>query len=191
MIASVRGTVQQVGPDYLVLEVGGVGLRIATPLTVIQDVPVAGIELFLHTFLVVREDALTLYGFSSVEERETFELFNQVPGVGPRLALAMLSHLSLDQLRASIVENRPEALSQVPGIGKKKAEKIIFELRDKLEAPPGVLDLPIGIDGELLGVLSSLGYSAAESRAAIQSLPAEAPGELEERIRLALQYFTS
>ncbi len=189
MIASVRGIVQSIGEDQLLLEVGGVGLRISVPLSVIEDAPAPGRSLFLHTYLAVREDALNLYGFSSLEEREAFELLIQVSGVGPRLALAILSHLSLDMLRNAISSNQPEALVLVPGIGQKSAERIVFHLKDRLAPMLEPAGEPSEADSEVLTVLMALGYSMHEAQAALQALSPDAPEDVEERIRLALQHF--
>jgi Holliday junction DNA helicase RuvA len=127
LIASLRGILLSLGDKELVLEVGGVGLQLAVPLSVVERAPAIGQPMFLHTELIVREDSLRLVGFSTTEERETFDLLLQVSGIGPRLALAILSHLSLEALRGPWPQSAG-ALSQVPGIGRKTAEKIIFQL---------------------------------------------------------------
>ena len=189
MIASLRGVVQSIGDDQLLIEVGGVGLRVSVPLSVIDNAPAPGRPLFLHTYLAVREDALNLYGFLSQEEREAFELLIQVSGVGPRLALAILSHLSLDMLRNAIGTNQPEALILVPGIGQKSAERIIFHLRDRLAPVLEPIGEPSEADAEVLTVLTALGYSMQEAQTALQALSPDAPEDVEERIRLALQHF--
>jgi Holliday junction DNA helicase RuvA len=175
--------------DHLVLEVGGVGLQVAVPNSVLDQVPGVGKVMFLHTHLAVREDALQLYGFSSAEQREFFFQLLKVSGVGPRLALAMLSTLSPDALRSAVVNDQPEILSEVPGIGKKTAEKIIFYLKDRL-APSAREAIALSEhDTEVLGVLTTLGYNLVEAQEAIRAIPGEAPEDVEERVRLALQYF--
>lgn len=190
MIASLRGIVQHMGTGELVLEVGGVGLRLAVPASVLEAAPAIGQPLFLHTRLIVREEALSLYGFGSTEERELFDLLMQVNGIGPRLALAALSHLSPDGIRAAVAQDLPEVLSKVPGIGRKTAEKIIFHLKDRLAAPSGPGVEGLEADSDVLGVLTTLGYNLVEAQAAVQAIPAGSPPDVESRVRLALQYFT-
>ena len=136
MIASVRGAVRHVGLDRVVVEVGGVGMLLhTTPAT--ASALHLGQEALLATTLVVREDSLTLYAFGSDDERDIFEQVQTVSGVGPRLALAMLSVLAPDRLRAAISGGDIAALTTVPGIGKKGAERMVLELRDKIGALPG------------------------------------------------------
>jgi Holliday junction DNA helicase RuvA len=189
VIASLRGVLQQIGDGELILEVGGVGLRVAVPRLVLQEAPKVGQPMFLLTSLVVRESSLSLYGFSSAEQREIFELLLQVSGVGPRLALAVLSHLSPELLRSAVVNNQPDALATVPGIGRKTAEKIIFHLKDRLEVPIIGVGVPSELDTEVLAVLTTLGYSLVEAQAALQSVPSDSPEDIETRVKLALTYF--
>ncbi|HLF01046.1 MAG TPA: Holliday junction branch migration protein RuvA [Anaerolineales bacterium] len=191
MISSLRGLIQQTSPDSLVVDVGGVGLKVFVPTSVFEHVDGVGKMVFLHTHLIVREDALTLYGFASEEQRSLFETLLGVQGVGPKLALAVLSFVSPDNLRRAVGQEQPELLDRVPGVGKKTAEKIVFHLKDKFG--PG---LPLGatvpitdLDTDVLGALTALGYSVVESQAALQSIPKDAPKDVEERVRLALQYF--
>lgn len=191
MISSLRGLVQHVDADFVILEVGGVGLKVFVPSGVFEQIDGAGKMVFLHTHLIVREDALTLYGFATVEQRALFETLLGVNGVGPKLALAVLSYVSPDNLRRAVGQEQPEVLDRVPGVGKKTAEKIVFHLKDKFG--PG---LPLGatipitdLDTDVLGALTALGYSVVESQAALQSIPKDAPKDVEERVRLALQYF--
>ncbi len=189
MISSLRGIVQAVTEDSLVLEVGGVGLHVAAPSSVIERVAGIGKPLFLHTYLIVRQDALRLFGFSSLEERGIFLELLQVTGIGPRIALAVLSTLSIDSLRQAVTGNQVEALVRVPGIGKKTAEKIIFHLKDRI-APLATAGSGVGQpDNEVLSVLTALGYSMVEAQSAVQSLEVGSNDDVEERIKLALQYF--
>jgi len=191
MIRSIRGMVLHIGDGELTLEVGGIGLRIATTETVHAAAPEVGKPFFLHTYLVVREDELSLYGFQSAEERGLFEVLIGVSGVGPKLAMSILSNISADILRSAVANNQPEVLSRVPGIGKKTGEKIIFHLKDILTGPSIEIHVPSDVDTEVLGVLTGLGYSLVESQTAVQSIPDDADEDLEERVRLALQYFSS
>ena len=195
MIASLRGTVLHVQqPSFLVVEVGGVGFKVFAPASVFDELDGLGRNVFLHTYLMVREDALNLYGFSTEEQRSLFELLLTVQGVGPRLALAVLSTLSLDVLRHAVAQDQAEVLDRVPGVGRKTAEKIVFALKDKLGAGAGLgaLSSPVSdMDTEVIGALTALGYSVVEAQAALQSIPKGRGQDVEDRIRLALQYFST
>lgn len=190
MIASVRGTVEASGADYVIIVANGVGYQIFTTSTVATSA-VEGSDLHLHTVLIVREDAMTLFGFPSLHERDLFNLITSVSGIGPRLGLAILSHLSIDRLRQAVLNKQPELLTRVPGIGKKSAEKIVFELRDKLRgtgaaAPAGDA---IEVDADVMEALLTFGYNQSEAQAAIAAIPADTAHEFEERMRAALAYF--
>jgi holliday junction DNA helicase RuvA len=190
LIASIEGKVTAKGKDYVVVTTGGIGYKVFVPFQTIERVDSAG-EAFLNTVLIVREDSLTLFGFATTAERELFEILLTVNGVGPKLALAILSNLSLDNLRNAIVGDRPEILTRVPGIGKKTAQKVLIELKDKLKlgldtAPVAAFD---DINSDVLDALVVLGYSIVEAQTAIQSLQSDAPRTVEDRVRLALQYF--
>jgi holliday junction DNA helicase RuvA len=137
----------------------------------------------------VREDSLTLYGFISDYERDMFDTLLKVSGVGPKLAIQILSNISLDNLRQAVATERAELLTRVPGIGQKTAKKILLELKDKL--PTGLDALPSGgfddINSDVLDALVVLGFSIVEAQSAIQALPPNAPNDVQERIRLCLQ----
>jgi len=189
MIGTLRGMLQKVGEDELVLDVGGVGFIVSVPTSVLDDLPGIGKSFFLYTRLLVREDSLRLYGFSDPEQRELFDLLLQVAGVGPRLGLSILSRLSPEVIRNAVAQDQPEVLAQVSGIGHKTGQKIIFHLKDRLAVPVMGLDVGRPSDSEVLDVLTALGYSLVEAQAAVQSIPDSAPEDLEERVRIALQYF--
>ncbi len=191
MIASIQGQIAHQGTDHLIVLVGGVGIRVLVPRTVFDHIDGAGHNVFLFTHLVVREDALVLYGFAEEEERQAFETLITLSGIGPKLALAILSTLTLSQLRHAVLHGEPELLTRVPGIGKKTAEKIVFELKDRLipAGPPELAGL-YEVDSDVLDALIALGYSVVEAQAAVQSIPRDAPQDLEERVRLALGYFS-
>jgi holliday junction DNA helicase RuvA len=191
MIATLRGEIVQIEDNAFIVEVGGVGLRVYVPAPVRQRMK-AGDGIVLYTYLVVREDALQLYGFETQAERDLFTLLLGVDGVGPRLSLAVLSTLTLESVQRAVIAEDSEVLSRVPGVGKKTAQKIILYLHDRLK-PAGGLEKLAALsdkDGEVLAALTSLGYSVIEAQTAIQSLPADAPEGVEDRLRLALQYFT-
>lgn len=183
------------GADYAVIEAGGVGFQVWAPRNVLQSLPPVGEEARLHTYLLVREDALLLYGFSSLAERGFFELLLSVTGVGPRVALSLMSATTLDQLQIAIASENAALLAQAPGVGKKMAARLILELKGKVDlgavAPALANTAPAAAHAniEVQEVLQSLGYSAAEAQAAVAALPSDAPPELEERLRLALRYF--
>ncbi len=191
MIASLQGKVQSIGEDQVVLEVGGVGLRVSVPMARLPKTPRVGESLFLFTHLVVREDSLDLYGFADAEGRHLFDMLMGVNGVGPRLALATLAHLSPDVIRRSVARDQPEVLTKVPGIGRKTGEKIVFDLKDRLGEEGFDVEPPSELDSEVVSVLTGLGYNLVEAQSAVQSIPDEAPESIEERVRLALRYFAS
>jgi len=190
MISSLRGILTAVEDDELVLDVGGVGFSVAVSGSVLRELVPAGREQFLYTYLVVREDALQLYGFVSREERKLFLQLLEVSGVGPRTALAALSAMEADILRQAIAANQPEVLARVPGIGRKTAERIIFQLRDKIGAvgQGGSISFE---DGDVVAALRSLGYSLVEAQVAAQAVPDDEGLGAEEKIRLALQALAS
>jgi Holliday junction DNA helicase RuvA len=190
MIATLRGEIAQVEENALVLEVGGVGLRVFVPAP-LRTRSKAGEVLMLYTHLVVREDALTLYGFESQAERELFNTLLGVDGVGPKAALSVLSTLTLDAVQRAVFAEETEILNRVPGIGKKTAQKMAIHLKDKLKPTDALASVAAMTDrdGEVLAALTALGYSVVEAQAAIQALPKDAPEDTEERLRMALQYF--
>ncbi len=191
MIDMLSGQVAALGDDYVVLLVGGVGLRVYVPRTVFDTVSGRGQALTLYTHLVVREDALLLYGFPDEEERSLFETLITVSGVGPRLAVSILGALSVEHLHNAVASESPEILTRVPGIGKKLAQKLVFELKDKLKTTlPGGLAAISDVDTDVLATLTALGYSVVEAQAAVQSIPRDAPDDVETRVRLALEYFS-
>jgi Holliday junction DNA helicase RuvA len=190
MISTLRGEISQIEENALILEVGGVGLRVFVPAPLRTRTRV-GEVLLLHTHLVVREDALTLYGFESRAERELFNILLGVDGVGPKVALSVLSTMTIDSIQRAVFAEEPEVLSRVPGVGKKTAQKMALHLKDKLKPMDALATVAAMTDrdSEVLAALTALGYSVVEAQAAIQSLPREAPEDTEERLRMALQYF--
>ncbi len=196
MIRTVRGAVVGLGKDYLVLDVGGasggIGLKIHAPTPTLAQVN-SGQELRLHTYLQVREDALTLFGFTDEEELEIFELLLGVNGVGPKVALSTLSTLTPDALRLALANDEPAVIARVPGIGKRTAQKIVLELKDKVEASGDGLQALASasdVDTEVIEALIALGYSVVEAQRAVQKLPKDA-ATVEERLRLALSQFNT
>ncbi|MCA1954943.1 MAG: Holliday junction branch migration protein RuvA [Anaerolinea sp.] len=191
MIAALEGQIAATLEDGLLVMVGGIGLHVHTP-AALRLQAVAGQRILLHTHLVVREDLLALYGFETVTERDTFVLLLGVEGIGPRLGLAVLSTLSVDAIRRAVFHEQAEVFARVPGIGKKTAAKILLHLQGKLGSS-SELGLVTGLpdaDTEVLEALTALGYSVVEAQAAIQSIPRDAPADVDVRLRLALQYFS-
>ncbi|MFN2151660.1 MAG: Holliday junction branch migration protein RuvA [Anaerolineales bacterium] len=192
MIASLHGRATDKGSDYVILEIGGVGFQVFVPSPQIEEIRI-GETVFLHTYLVVREDSLTLCGFSTAEEREFFNLLLGVSGVGPRIALATLSTLNPDAIRRAVFSEQPEIFTRVPGIGKKGAQKIALHLQDRIQAVDGLEPMAAmdDVDTQVLEALVALGYSIVEAQAALQTIHRDAPDDIEIRIRLALQYFSA
>jgi Holliday junction DNA helicase RuvA len=190
MIATLRGEITQIEDTALILEVGGVGLRVFAPAPLRTRLKVGDVA-FIYTHLVVREDALTLYGFESQADRDLFNLLLGVDGVGPKVALSVLSTLTLDAVQRAIFAEEADLLSRVPGVGKKTAQKIALHLKDKLKPSDALAHVAAmtDFDSEVLAALTALGYSVVEAQAAIQSLPKDAPTDVEERLRMTLGYF--
>jgi len=189
MIASIEGRITTKTSDALVVSVGGVGLRVLCPQPALASARLGDLVL-LHTHLVVREDDLTLVGFLTEEELSLFEHLMRVQGVGPKLGLALLSAMAPDSLRLAISQEQPEVLARVPGIGRKTAQKIVLELRDKVGAPEmaeGLAELTEA-DAAVIDALTALGYSVVEGQRAVQGLPRDVT-DVEERLRRALASF--
>ena len=192
MIASVSGAVQSLGLGTLVLDVGGVGLRVSVPDSVLEGNMTVGTVLRLWTHLLVRQDAITLYDFLEQEELSLFDMLLKAPGVGPKLALVIVSGMQVEELHMAVTQERPDLLSHIPGVGIKTARKIIFYLKDKFD-PGGPWPEAVAAnerDVELTEALSALGYSVVEVQTVLQAMTSDAPEELEERIRYALQYLS-
>ena len=191
MIDLVTGQIAAISEGYMVVLVGGVGLRVYVPAGVHDHVGEIGQAVTLYTYLLVREDALTLYGFIDPEERILFETLLGIRGVGPRVALSILSTLTAEHLYHAVAHEEPEILTRVPGIGKKLAQRMLLELKDKLKVQPmGELAAISEVDTDVLAALTALGYSVVEAQAALQSIPRDAPADVETRVRLALEYFS-
>jgi Holliday junction DNA helicase RuvA len=192
MIASLNGRIQEILTDSLIVEVGGVGLQVYTPSTTRDHLHVGDL-VFLYTYLVVRQDLLALYGFESREGRQYFTLLLTVDGIGPKLALGVLSVLTPDAIRRAVFHEQPEVFSRVSGVGKKTAQKILLQLQDKIPGEAGLEPVSAisDTDAEVIGALTSLGYSVVEAQASLQSIPRDTPQDVETRLRLALQYFST
>ncbi len=193
MIASLSGRVERAVPGHVVVEVGGVGYLVHVPLSTYADLPAPGRDCRLRVVTVVREDEISLYGFATAEEEEIFRLLQGVSGVGPRLALKILSGLSAPALRRALGTADHRALTAVPGVGKKLAERLVVELRDKVgaggEAPARG---PTGqVESDALEALASLGYAAKVARDAVEAASAGGASGLEELVRESLKRLAS
>jgi Holliday junction DNA helicase RuvA len=187
MIASIRGTVAALGLDHVVVETGGVGVYLPCPPRVLADLRV-GATASLATVLVVREDSLTLYGFSAVDERELFEVLLGVSGIGPRLAMAMLAVLTPDEVRTAVATDDLATLTRVPGVGRKGAQRLVLELKDRLGPALGPAAAPVGAGSsaasapwaeQVSAALVSLGWGARDAAAALEAVAGQAAEMIE------------
>lgn len=192
MIASIHGEVIAKGDDYLIIEMGGLGIQVFVTSTVCNEKRITD-KVLLQTHFVVREESLTLFGFETLQEKEFFNLLLGVQGVGPRTALAALSTLSVDAIRRAVLSEQSEVFSRIPGVGSKTAKKILLQLQGKMgeDFTTGFVRGFVDVDSDVIDALTNLGYSIVEAQAAIQSLPKDAPKDLENRLRLALQYYSN
>ena len=198
MIGRLRGTLAEKHPPFLILDVGGVGYEIEVPMTTLYRLPSVGEPLTLHTHLVVREDAQLLYGFAEKREREFFRELIRLNGVGPKLALALMSGLEVDELVRCVQAGDTSTLVKVPGVGKKTAERLLVELKDRFKAwetLPGMTGLVIepssvspvsSAESDALSALISLGYKPQEASRAVAAVKEDGLSS-EEMIRRALK----
>jgi holliday junction DNA helicase RuvA len=192
MISILRGNVISQETDGIIVDVNGVGFHVTVPID-LRDRLQPGEAVYLHTRMIVREDAWILCGFETKEGREVFDLLLTVNGIGPRLAISILSTLSPDTIRRAVFNEQVELFNRVPGIGKKTAQKIVFQLQDMLPSAEGLAPLAriSDVDTEVLAALTSLGYSLVEAQSALQYIPRDTPQDVETRLRIALQYFST
>jgi len=190
MIASLEGIVTEKDEESLVVSLGGIGLKVFVTRETARKTELHK-SIGLFTNLIVREESLTLYGFETKEEKEMFTLLLSVTGVGPRTALASVSSTSLDVIRRAVINEQPELLSHIPGVGKKTARSIILQLQGKF-AGEKILGrgMDSDLDGDVIAALTGLGYSIVEAQTAIQMMPEDTPKDLEIRVRTALKYFS-
>ncbi len=190
MIVGLRGTLAAIGPDWVHVSVGGVTLQVWVPANAIASLGTVGETVSLHTLLRIRDEQPVLYGFTDEASSQLFTLLNGVSGVGPRLALALLSSLDPASLQLAVASGDASALAAAPGVGRRTANRIILELRGKVDEIEGQVIAPAtAVNGEVLDALAALGYSASEAKAAVDAIPDVDDLTVEERIRLALQQF--
>jgi Holliday junction DNA helicase RuvA len=198
MIGRLRGTLAEKHPPHVILDVNGIGYELEVPMTTLYRLPALGEPLILHTHLVVREDAQLLYGFGEKREREFFRELIRLNGVGPKLALALMSSLEVDELVRCVQAQDTSILVKVPGVGKKTAERLLVELKDRFkvwESLPGMTGLAIepsrvapvpNAESDALSALISLGYKPQEASRAVAAVREEGLSS-EEMIRRALK----
>ena len=194
MIALLSGTLAYRSTDHVIIDVGGVGYRLFIPLSTFYSLPETGdVSLFTHTH--VREDALLLYGFLSLEEKELFGIMISISGVGPKLAVNILSHIPAKDLKRAIASGDIKRLSSLPGIGKKTAERLVLELKDKVgpihdlpEADDIKSNTSVGdISNDVISALTNLGYKENQARKALESLELSPELSMEEILKGALK----
>lgn len=191
MIASLQGKLESVGNGWVIINVNGIGFQVYAPTSTLSTLGSIGKEVHLYTHLQLREDSVTLYGFMATEELQLFQSLLSVSGIGPKLALAVLSAMSVEQASIAIATGSVDLLTMVPGIGKKTASRLILELKDKIGT--GLMAAPTTQlaqeNADVLAALASLGYSVSEASRAVATMPAEEGLSLEEKVKLALQFF--
>ena len=187
MIGRLHGKLIEKTPPQVLVDVGGVGYEVDVPMSTFCNLPAEGSEITLLTHFIVREDAQLLYGFATAAERQTFRALIRISGVGPRIALAVLSGMSTQDLADAVEQGNATLLTRVPGIGKKTADRLVLELKGKLAgnafAPAG--GAASAAQADILSALMALGYSEREAQASARALPAEVT--VSEGIRLALK----
>ena len=191
MIASLHGKLESLGSEWAVINVGGIGFQVYMPTSTLSTLSTIGEEVKLYTHLHLKEDNATLYGFASADELGLFQTLISVSGLGPKLALAMLSAMNVEKLTMAIASGSTDLLTVVPGIGKKVANRLILELKDKVGA--GWITTPAAAlaqeNTDVLAALTSLGYSVSEANRAVATLPPSSDLSLEEKLKQALGYF--
>ena len=198
MISYIRGELVDIQEDKIIVDVGGVGYGIYMPRQAITRLPAAGREVKIHTYLNVREDAMQLFGFLSKDDLEVFKLVIGVSGIGPKGGLSILSGMSPDELRFAVISNDTKAISKTPGIGKKTAEKLIIELKDKLSMEDVLArgqdsleysqetSESVGVQAEAVQALVALGYGSTEALRAVKNVIADGM-TVEEVLKLSLK----
>lgn len=192
MIGRLHGKLLEKNPPQILIDVSGVGYEVDVPMSTFCNLPEVGGELTLHTHFVVREDAQLLYGFATLAERAVFRALIKISGVGPKIALALLSGITVDQLKDAVDRGETGLLTKVPGIGKKTAERLVLELKGKLAgtgAATAAAAVPTsGVRADVAAALIALGYSEREAAAATKKLPEDCT--VNDGLRLALKSLT-
>ncbi len=189
MIVALDGVLETRGIDSVVVKVGPLSLLVSVPGSTLSRLGTVGDKVRLHTHLYVREDIISMYGFASADELALFQNLISVSGIGPKAALAFLSTLNVEQLASAIVGENVDLLTQVPGIGKKMAGRVVLELKGKLEKgwAGAITPALTPDDADVVAALTTLGYSLKEATQAVSNLPNAEKLDLEEKVRLALR----
>ena len=188
MIAGIEGKLQSRNASGAVIKVGGISLSVQMPTSTLSTLGNIGDKVQIFTHLQLREDSIAQYGFANAEELDTFRILLSVTGVGPKVALSVLSAMNPGQLVLAISSGNADMLCHIPGVGKKTASRLLLELKDKIEGI--AVGAPTTEGNELTSALLSLGYSPSEVTSAIAALPDTPELTIEEKIRLALQHFS-
>ena len=195
MIALLTGTIAHKAPDFVILDVHGVGYRVQIPFSTYYELPEPGNGACLHVYTHVKEDAIQLFGFRTLAEKELFQLLISVSGVGPRLATNILSNIGTDELSQALLRGDLARLAAIPGIGKKTAERLVLELREKVAktgiTPPASVSTgtapPPEISDDVTSALLNLGYKEAMVRKVLAELPAASGDTVETLLKQALK----
>lgn len=198
MISYIKGSLADVMPDSIVVDVSGIGWQIFVPLQVLNQLPPVGGQIKVHTWLQVREDAMTLFGFLTKDDLDVFKLLLGVSGIGPKGALAVLSVMTADDLRFAVLGDDAKTIAKAPGVGTKTAKRLILELKDKLSLEDAIdhklsqaQDDPAeaaGSKAEAVMALTALGYSSSEALKALSSIEITPDMEVETLLKLALKH---
>ncbi|MCD8217456.1 MAG: Holliday junction branch migration protein RuvA [Clostridiales bacterium] len=197
MYAYIKGTLEEVREDYIVVENNGIGYQISVPMRILEELPGRGAEVKIYTYLYVREDIFSLFGFSTQDELAMFRLLLGVSGIGPKGALAILSALSVNEIRFAVVSEDIKTISKAPGVGKKSAQRLIIELKDKIhledayETAENVVDvIPETtqiVRKEAMEALVALGYSGAEAAGVLSGIEISDDSDVETVLKTALK----
>ena len=196
IISYISGLLEHIENNIISIDVNGVGYEIIVPKTVLEELPHIGEQIKIHTYMHIREDEHTLYGFAHLNEKKMFKLLLSVSGIGPKVALTILSTLSSEQFASAVIKSDLFLLTNIPGIGRKSAERIVIELKDKLfefskEKPSDTTFISVDekIQKEAIGALTSLGYNSREASKAFQQIAKdiEPNSSIEDIIKLALK----
>lgn len=194
MISYIKGILAETAAEQIVVETGGVGMNIWIPASVLPGLPAIGSEVKIYTYMHVREDVINLYGFLSRDDLEFFKLMLNVSGIGPKGALSILSYATPDELRLAILTGDEKKISSAPGVGKKTAQRLVLELKDKISSPvaddtyANVSDVSSGgVVQEAIEALGALGISASEAAAAVKKAGDVEGMEVEDIIKAALK----
>ena len=193
MIVGVHGTLETTGSDWVNVRVGGITIQVSVPANTVSSLGAQGSSVSLYTHLRIRDEEPVLYGFADSASRSLFSMLTTVSGVGPRMALALLSSMNSSQLQTAIVTGDITTLSSAPGVGHRTASRIVLDLKGKLDDAEfdeisGVMG---DVDGQVIAALTALGYSLSEAKSAAGAPAVAAEAEVDDRIRVALQQFAT